>query len=161
MTEEIKPSDLFDSLGITEEDIKESDRRQKIRGRTDQRVCMCGHGMSKHKFVTDVALWSCRPNAYSCPCKVPVAVMEVSNIKPFLRKTIGGGLLHALFAGLQGMRELDKESTFKPLIPWECAFCATTVNVQPQPLTKEGYRINDGISLGYDRFVCEECRIKT
>ena len=161
--ENLNVDDFFNALGITDEQVKESDNRQKSRGRTDKRLCMCGHGVSKHRWDKDTGLWNCRPNAASCPCKSPTAVIEVTNTKSFLRKTTGGGLSHALMAGLQGMRELDteKKESFKKLVAWACTFCGTEDNtVQPHPLTKEGYRIKDGLSLGYDRFVCEACRIK-
>lgn len=157
--EEINPADFFASIGIQDEELAEADKRQKKRGKTDRRVCICGHGVSKHRYNDLVGMWSCKP-AFDCRCKAPVAVMEVTNIKPFLRKTEGGGALHALFGGLQGMRELDKEATFTKLISWVCHFCQSDVGVKPEPLTQHGRRTRDGLSEGYDAFVCDECRVK-
>lgn len=159
MMEEIKPDDFFASIGIDEKELQEADKRQKKRGKVDRRVCICGHGVSKHRYDAIAGQWSCKP-AFNCPCKSPVAVMEVTNIKSFLRKTEGGGTLHALFGGLQGMKELDKEATFKQLIPWICHFCQSDKNIKPEPLTKDGRRTRDGLSMGYDAFVCDECRMK-
>lgn len=168
--------EFFKQLGISSEVMDNAkDDRQKSRGPTDRRICLCGHGTNKHQDPTigddqrnryvdgPVAerAYICYPNAnVVCPCKLPTPVIVVSDSRWFLRKTTGGGHLHALIKGIISLQKIDKATVDWLIVP-TCARCGESgidKNILPVPLTKEFRLTHDGKSDGYDRFLCEECR---
>lgn len=160
------PNDFLAQMGIDPNEVDEHDDRQRKAGPIDKRICLCGHGINKHKTPegkvyingpTDGYL--CKPNGgMDCPCRAPEAVLLVSDSRTFLRRTQGGGALHAL---IRGLRNMPKGSTAEWLIDRVCAKCSATgdeLEIYPVPLTKVGRQTFDGKSEGYDRFLCKTCR---
>ena len=167
--------EFFSKLGISAEDVDANENRQRRRGPTDRRICLCGHGANKHQDpnISDTERnryidgpvaerqYECRPNAsVICPCKLPFPVVVVSDSRWFLRKTDGGGHRHALIRGIRSLLEIEG-ATVDWLIEPVCAKCGESgadMNILPVPLTKAGRLTHDGLSEGYDRLLCEECR---
>lgn len=167
--------EFFNKLGVSIEDVDSKEDRQRRRGPTDRRICICGHGTNKHKnpeiadetrnrYVDGVVAertYACNPNArVECPCRLPQPVIVVSDSRWFLRKTQGGGHLHALVRGMRSLLEIEG-ATIDWLIEPTCAKCnesGSDKNILPVPLTKAGRLTHDGLSEGYDRLLCEECR---
>jgi len=93
--------DPFDGLDFDLEEVKkikeEQDERRWIK---DPRVCSCGHGIVRHKFVESRNAWVCEPARMSCPCKQKEPVLEVQDTRDFLSKTKGHGARHALALGI-------------------------------------------------------------
>jgi hypothetical protein len=166
--------EFFNKLGVSTEDVDKVEDRQRLKGPTDRRICLCGHGTNKHQDpnISDVKRnryidgkvaerqYECRPNAsVICPCKLPLPVIVVSDSRWFLRKTTGGGASHALIRGIRSLLDIDN-ATVEWLIEPTCFKCGDTSsgNILPVPLTKTGNLTHDGLSEGYDRLLCEECR---
>ena len=156
--------EMFSSMGVDPTEVVDDRQEQSV---TDKRICICGHGASKHKDLDDnkykndfgSGVWMCKPNAMDCLCKVPYPVMEVSNTRYFLRRTTGAGKLHALLKGMSALAA--KGGTAKWLIELTCAKCKVTgedKGITPVPLNKLGRQTFDGLSEGNDTFLCIECR---
>lgn len=93
-----RPIDEF----LADESVKPKARER------DGRICACGHPMSKHREVDvyedgSLITYSCYPTRTSCLCAEALPVLEVSDIRPFMRKTKGYGDQHALSLGLRGL----------------------------------------------------------
>ena len=169
--------EFFSKLGVTAEEVDKKEDRQKRRGPVDRRICLCGHGTNKHRnpeiededrnrYIDGVVAertYGCYPNAkVMCPCRLPQPVIRVSDSRWFLRKTTGGGASHALIRGIRSLMEIEG-ATVEWLVEPTCNKCGTKdleKSILPVPLTKAGRLTHDGLSEGYDRFLCEECRME-
>jgi hypothetical protein len=90
-----------------------------------------------------------------CPCKSARAVLEVGDIRKFLRTTSGGGKLHALTLGMLSHIETEKPMTW--LVDLKCDRCGKDdKNVVPVPVTQSGKAVS--YPTGYDALLCPECR---
>ena len=124
----------------------------------DSRVCICGHGMNKHTVTNGYAL--CKPSRMACPCKATRPVLTSSNIRPFMRKSVGSGASHALMQGLRKAIELDAEISW--IEPPSCDYqkngskCGSTDQVVPCLITQNGFHTDE--PTGYDVFLCPSCR---
>jgi hypothetical protein len=148
--------DILKSMGLTAEEVKAADDEVRSKGRrpnTDRTVCLCGHAMARHTIVNGVVF--CKPSRMECPCKKSRAVLEVADVRKFLRSTSGGGKLHALTLGLLAHIETGKSA--KWLIELQCDRCGKNdKNVVPVPVTQSGRSAN--YATGYDALLCKECR---
>ena len=108
-------------FGLTVEEVMTADAALQVRNNVrDQRVCICGHPMARHAptdrhikstdedgketiFTTHTG--GCQPSKMSCPCAQERVVLTASDIRPFLRKTQGGGRAHALMRGIAALEE--------------------------------------------------------
>ena len=168
-------NEFFKSLGVSTEDVDANENRQRRRGVTDRRICLCGHGANKHKnpdiademrnrYVSGVVAertYACYPNAkVECPCKMPQPVIVVSDSRWFLRKTDGAAHKHALIRGIRSLLELEGATVDWLIVPTcnKCGGSGQDMNILPAPLTKDGRATHDGLSEGYDRLLCERCR---
>jgi hypothetical protein len=88
-------------------------------GERDQRICMCGHPMSRHKEARGER--RCAPSRMICGCRDATAAIEVSDTRKFLRKTTGIGRAHALVKGIVGLVEANGK--FEWLVPVVCTRC--------------------------------------
>ena len=112
----------------------------------DDRVCICGHTMSKHK-TTSSGLISCVPSRHRCPCKRMHAVLKSDNIRPFMRKTSGHGEQHALMLGM--VKSIEVGATVSWInTPLTCERCgeekAGRSGVAEERQGVAGDKINDG-----------------
>lgn len=161
-----KSDEILRSLGVDPQlvDIKD-DRRNRVGGIIDRRICICGHAVGRHKDGNGTEVFKggnpndfvCQPNARTCNCKRLIPVIKVSSPKFFLRITDGASDTHAL---IRGIRTLTLNGgDFEWLVEPTCVFCkATGAGVLPTPLTKQGTIKRTTGSDGLDDFVCENCR---
>jgi hypothetical protein len=144
----------FDFLDITEEEAMDALDKADKYGKRDGRICICGHTLKSHSFVDARGVHVCNALKQACPCKTPRAVIESTNTRVFMRKTDGGGGLHALTKGISGAQKIG--ATVDWLIEIKCDRCATEGPIAPVPISADG-RIQ-GRATGYDALLCRTCR---
>ncbi len=144
----------FHHLDFNEEQVQEADELIAARqGRQrDGRICTCGHPLTRHTVVNGTVY--CKPSRMECPCKVTRAVLDVSDTRPFLRKTEGPGPLHALSRGM--LAALRSGHRVAWLIEKKCDRCAAEGPVSPVPVTQRGVAVNH--PTGHDALLCKTCR---
>ena len=124
----------------------------------DSRVCICGHSMNKHAVINGYV--SCKPSRMSCPCKAVRPVLISTNVRPFMRKSLGSGSAHALMQGFRKAIELDAEISW--IDPPTCDYqkngskCGSTEQVVPCLVTQNGFYTTE--PTGYDVFLCVSCK---
>ena len=124
----------------------------------DSRVCICGHSMNKHAVINGYV--SCKPSRMSCPCKAVRPVLTSTNVRPFMRKSLGSGSAHALMQGFRKAIELDAEISW--IEPPACDYqkndskCGSTEQVVPCLVTQNGFYTTE--PTGYDVFLCVSCK---
>jgi hypothetical protein len=157
MSNEITPKssslEALAATGLSYEAIQKISETLLTTPSKDDRVCVCGHTMSKHKKGAN-GIISCVPSRHQCPCKRMHAVLRSDNIRPFMRKTSGHGEQHALMLGMVKCIEIGAtvEWIDSPLI---CERCKEAKPVKPVCLTQQGFK--NTYSLGYDALLCDDC----
>lgn len=144
----------FDFLDVSEEEAKESLVKIDKYGNRDGRVCICGHSINFHTFTESRGVHICNALKSSCPCKNPRPVIETSNTRVFLRKTYGGGTLHALTQGIA--LAIEKGASIDWIVEQKCDRCGTQSPVAPVPVSTQGVIRNE--ATGYDALLCRICR---
>lgn len=158
MTEQTQKTDTdetqaFSFFDFTLEETAAADRQLIARGGPrDGRICTCGHPVSRHTQVAGIVL--CKPTRMECPCKTVRAVLEASDTRSFLRKTSGGGALHALSRGLYAA--LQKGGSVEWIVDQQCDRCKKPGPVSPVPVTQRGTATDQ--ATGYDALLCGQCR---
>lgn len=145
----------FSYFDFSLEEAQEVNQMLKKNGRLgrDARVCVCGHPMSRHN-VNLRGVMECKPSAMNCPCKVDRAVVKAQDVRDFLRKTIGGGSLHALGRGLQ--TAIEKGHEVEWIVEMKCDRCNEEGPISPTPVTQNG--VGAEYATGYDALLCKKCR---
>lgn len=146
--------DALESLGIDVEEAIETDRRLMKKGPRDNRICVCGHAVARHKTDEFSGITECRPSRMYCPCETPRAVLEAEDTRMFLRQTNGPKSEHALVRGMVALVVAEKEAKWldDPLL---CDKCGNRGNISPVPLTK-----NNRIAYepsARNALLCETC----
>lgn len=90
-----------------------------------------------------------------CKCKKVRAILTAQDVRPFLRKTEGGGVLHALSQGVRAA--IDAGVEIEWLIEQKCDRCGTAGPVAPTPITQNGVVMNE--ATGFDAMLCVQCRV--
>ena len=145
------PMDFFD---FSEEEAEEALKNvEQVSGRKDGRVCICGHSNGRHEILNGMV--ACQPAKQYCPCKKIRLVVESSNTRPFLRKTAGGGPMHALSQGIKSA--IGYGYSVDWLIEPKCDKCGEDKQVSPVPVTQNGRETEE--ATGFDVLLCRECRI--
>lgn len=144
----------FDFLDITEDEAMEALDKADRYGKRDGRICICGHSLKFHNFVDSRGVYVCNALKQACPCKTPRVVVESTNTRVFMRKTEGGGGLHALTRGIAKASEIG--ATVEWTVEMKCDRCATEGPIAPVPITAEGQI--QGRATGYDALLCRTCR---
>lgn len=116
-------------------------------------ICLCGHAMDKHRDL-GIGRRSCEPGKQYCPCKVVKPVLATSDTRFFLRKTLGGGSLHALVLGVAAATKSGADVEW--LVEMKCEKCGTAGPVSPVPVTQNGFVVSE--ATGYDALLCIKCR---
>lgn len=141
------------ALGIDLDEAVKVDKALKQRGPRDTRICICGHGISKHTDIAGRVV--CKPSAMQCSCKHTRPVLDVEDTRLFLRSTQGGGSMHALSRGLSALALAGKNATW--LVELKCDRCgAVDEIVTPVPVSKEGRSRSE--DTGYHGLLCQSCR---
>ncbi|URP22343.1 hypothetical protein SEA_BIG4_310 [Microbacterium phage Big4] len=107
MTEEQKAA--LAMVGLTPESVEKFTEKQKVRGKRDARVCVCGHAGGAH-FARDLTQTpidslgegevSCQAGKTPCECNTFKWVLTIEDVRSFIQKTEGPGADHALSKGL-------------------------------------------------------------
>ena len=143
----------FEHLDFTAEDVtnakKELGRKKRLD--RDNRICVCGHPVARHD--TTYATY-CKPSKMECPCKKVRPVLQVGDVRCFLRKTTGAGVFHALGLGLQAA--VERGFSVHWLIDMKCDRCGKEGSLSPVPVTANG--IAQEQATGYDALLCPTCR---
>lgn len=146
-------ADAFAAMGIDLAEVLEADKSVLGKREKDNRICICGHPMARHTQVAGITM--CKPSRMDCPCKKARAVVEVSDMRPFLRKTEGSGAMHALTRGMAQLASVGKQA--KWIVPLVCDRCQKEHNqVYPCAVTQQGVAAKR--ATGYDALLCAECR---
>ena len=147
----------IEAMGLSMDDVLEADRKilsVTKKGKRDRRICLCGHAVARHSEYAGHL--TCKPSAMLCPCKAVKPVIEVDDIRAFLRRTEGAGAMHALTRGIAAAVSSGKEVTW--IVELKCDKCGkASSNVVPAAVTQSG-RLADG-ATGYDALICHECRV--
>jgi hypothetical protein len=149
----VTESNVFDFLDFTVDEAIEANEELTQRGPRDQRVCLCGHPVSRHMEIMGIV--RCKPSKMECSCKKVTPVLEVSDLRVFLRKTDGSGPMHALGRGLAAA--VQKEINVKWLVEPECERCKNKGPVSPVAATVSGFIANH--DTGYNALLCANCRM--
>jgi hypothetical protein len=146
----------IEAMGLSLDEVVKADEEIKSRRQrydTDRSICLCGHPMARHTVVNGVVY--CKPARMECPCKKARPVLEAHDLRKFIRRTNGGGALHALTRGILSHVEEDLE--VKWLVDLECDRCGEKDDqVVPVPVTQSGSAMN--WATGYDALLCRKCR---
>lgn len=142
------------ALGMTAEEVLKVDDSLRTRPQQrDGRICICGHGASKHTIYEGIV--SCKPSKMDCPCKSLRPVLEADDTRPFLRRTQGAGAMHALSRGLAAL--ISKGKSAEWIIPLVCDKCKEpSGNLSPIPITKNFVAVD--YATGIDTLLCPTCR---
>jgi hypothetical protein len=125
------------------------------RRRTNRQICICGHSLNFHTEVGDRTV--CSPGRMTCRCVNVRAVLEVDDIRLFLRNTAGVGAEHALGQGLSAC--VARGVTFSWIeSPPLCDMCTQPMfeGVYPVAVNPHTGTLTD-ISTGIDKLVCASC----
>jgi hypothetical protein len=145
------PRQALEAMGLSMDKVLETDNALKQRSTVrDSRICICGHGISKH----DKDTYMCKPSKMDCPCRTPRPIIDVQDTRVFLRRTQGGGELHALARGMAALGALGK--TFEWLVELKCDRCKAEAMVAPVPVTATGFATT--YATPYNALLCRECR---
>ena len=153
----LKNEEILRAMGMSLEEAVKVDKElteknKKSRSR-DSRVCLCGHGAGKHNVYAGIL--ECKPTAMRCPCKKLRPVLETSDTRFFLRKTEGGGAMHALSRGVASAASSGQEVRWIEDI--RCDSCGSTnPPIVPVPVSQQGNVRNE--ATGYDALLCASCR---
>jgi hypothetical protein len=142
----------LEMMGLSVDEMLEEDviKRPKY---TDSRICLCGHAVARHTATNGFVY--CKPSKMECPCKNVRPVLETDDTRKFLRKTEGGGKLHALSLGMLQILRLGK--SVKWIVDLKCDRCGSEDDqVVPVPVTQTGRPTN--YATGYDALLCRACR---
>lgn len=144
--------DALAALGIdSEEAIQIADELRTV-ARRDDRICICGHSVSRHKEASGFV--SCKPSKYDCPCKKIRPVIKTDDVRYFMRKNHGDGMAHALVSGIATAQK--NKATVEWTIDLACDKCGTPGKVTVVCVTQNGYKDSTANS-GYNALLCDTC----
>lgn len=146
--------DALAALGMDVDNVLNIDNELRTRpSKRDGRICLCGHGVSKHQIIGGIVV--CKPSKMDCPCKKVRAVLDAEDTRPFLRRTQGAGPLHALTRGIAALAASGKDAHW--IIDLECDRCHEhSNNLVPVPVTQNGVAVSE--PTGFDALLCPACR---
>ena len=152
------PDEILTAMGLDPDEAERVDKELTLNARTkDKRICLCGHALGRH----DMALGRpvCQVGKLACNCRTLQPVLVVSDTRPFIRKTEGSSMNHALSRGIAAAR---KAEVTIDLIEeaWGCHKCGTAgeaIRLTPMAVTANG--IPTDHDSGYNALFCDDCRI--
>jgi hypothetical protein len=144
--------DPFEMLDVSYEEALAVNEDLMRKGPRDQRICLCGHAVSRHTEI--VGIVQCKPSKMDCACKKVRAVLEVSDTRFFLRTTEGSGAMHALTRGMVAARA--KGVRIEWLGEVKCDKCGAVGPVSPVTVTPNLHAAN--YDTGFNSMLCAECR---
>jgi hypothetical protein len=153
----------LEALGISLEQAVLVDDSLRERPKTrDGRICICGHSKNRHKLVSGE--WICVCPKFRCKCKSPNYVLEVSDTRPFTRKTKGSGMNHALYRALAANAKSEKDTNETKSVVWLVSQplvcmkpnCNSTGGVLVTPVSEFGIAVE--YESSHNAFLCVNCR---
>lgn len=156
----MKPAqDILRDMGIDPDEAIRIDQEITNRPRNDKRICLCGHSVARHDMSLERP--TCVVGKQFCPCRKVQPVLVVEDTRPFIRKTDGASVLHALTRGIAAASSKG-HAMEKIEEAWVCHRCGTSgseVRISPVPVSANGLAMQ--VATGYDAFLCDDCRIKS
>lgn len=148
--------DALAAMGLDLDTVLEKDNELRTRPqKRDGRICLCGHGVTKHLVDETNGIVLCKPSKMTCPCKKLRPVIDADDARPFLRRTQGAGPMHALSRGLAALAQNGKDAQW--IIELVCDRCGEfNESLIPTPVTKQGVAVVE--ATGYDALLCPTCR---
>jgi hypothetical protein len=144
--------DALEAMGISAEEAIAADENLKERKQRDSRICLCGHAVNRHLVSSGSVL--CTPSRMVCPCKNIRPVLEVDDIRMFLRKTTGPGVEHALVRGMAALAKDGKSARWIEEVA--CDRCHTTEGrITAVPITAGKTVAYE--ATGFNALLCESC----
>lgn len=155
--------------GLGPLDIQEVSAPVKVGRVRDGRICVCGHSANNHGAIEreyfnlpleEVPQGSvaCSAGRHQCRCAQFYAVLETTDTRRFMSKTIGPGLDHALARGVNTALTGGAGITWRENLA--CGKCETA----GVPLLPVGIRVGPNgpviarESAEYNYLLCSECR---
>ena len=142
----------FSHFDFSLDDALEANDSLAQRGPRDQRVCLCGHAVSRHTEIAGIAM--CKPSKMECSCKKMRPVLRVTDLRVFLRKTDGSGPMHALGRGMA--TAVARGVGIEWLVEAKCDRCGAEGPMSPVAVTQAGHAASH--DTGYNALLCGECR---
>jgi hypothetical protein len=149
---------LLKDLGLDTKEATErllSSRRNKV---ITKHICSCGHPEGRHFIDAESA--SCKPNAMDCFCSEYNPTLKVTDLRPFLQKSRGSGVDHALVKGLTSafMKEVEVEWLGSGM---DCKKCGTkegtTIYILGGSESAGLQMVQDPLWGRWNYFLCEPC----
>jgi hypothetical protein len=149
---------LLKDLGLDTKEATErllSSRRNKV---ITKHICSCGHPEGRHFIDAESA--SCKPNAMDCSCSEYNPTLKVTDLRPFLQKSRGSGVDHALVKGLTSafMKEVEVEWLGSGM---DCKKCGTkegtTIYILGGSESAGLQMVQDPLWGRWNYFLCEPC----
>ena len=147
-------NDALAAMGIdpTEAIAIEQSKTKKVA--RDNRVCICGHAVARHKTDPYSGLMECNPSRMHCPCQTIRPVLEVEDTRLFLRGTSGPKNEHALVRGMTALAMSGKDA--KWIEQPKCDRCDTGEGpIVPVPITKTNRVAYEATPL--NAMLCNNC----
>lgn len=153
------PDEILLSMGLDPDEAERADAELTLNAKaTDKRICLCGHASGRHDMT--LGRPACLVGRMSCNCKTLNLVLEVSDVRPFIRKTEGSALNHALSRGIAAARKADI-TVEKIESAWYCHKCEATgddLRLTPMAVTRNGLPASE--DTGFNAFFCDDCRLR-
>lgn len=147
-------NNAFSHFDFTLDEALEANDDLAERGPRDQRVCLCGHAVGRHSEYHGIV--QCKPSKMDCACKKVRPVIEVSDLRVFLRKTDGQGPMHALGRGMAAATKKGIE--IKWLVEAKCDRCENEGPISPVAVTSTLHASN--YDTGFNNLLCANCRME-
>lgn len=152
------PQEILIKMGIDPNEAIQTDKELTAKPRGDKRICLCGHSVGRHDLTLDRPI--CVVGKQYCNCKKVTPVLIVEDTRPFIRKTEGSALNHALTRGIAGAIEKGQEIQWIEETQY-CHRCETSgedLRLTPMAVTSHG--IPADFDSGYNAFFCDDCRLR-
>jgi len=146
---------LIEDMGLDYQEAQQAEEARERGKPKTKTICICGHATSRHEeFAGRTA---CNALMRNCRCREPKVVLQTTDVRMFLSKTEGSGLLHALTRGIlaAGKKEIQVSWVDEERYCHKCQ--ATEVRLTPMAVTTNGIPADQ--DTGYNAFFCDECRI--
>jgi hypothetical protein len=151
------PQEILESMGLDPNEAERVDRELTQNARVkDKRICLCGHAVGRHDMTLGRPI--CVVGRMECKCKNLQPILAVSDTRPFIRKTEGSSLNHALSRGIAAAMsagcDIDKIED-----EWACHKCGVSgeaIRLTPVAVTANG--VPTDYDSGYNALFCDDCR---
>lgn len=148
--------EILISMGIDPDEAIQADKELTSKPRGDRRICLCGHSVNRHDLTVGRPV--CQIGKQFCGCRNLQPVLEAQDTRPFIRKTTGSALNHALTRGIAAAIENGQELNWIDGVRY-CHKCQNTeegLRLTPMVVTANG--VPADYDTGFNALFCDECR---